>query len=163
MRGFTLVEILVVLALIALGWAWVPSLFQSTATSSQGQFYHTVHQLPARSRMEALVRGRTVALGWRADNLLLAVLEVPSPGADAKIIAQAPIPPEVIFNSSASRSGPTSGIFSILSDGTHFYRTWSYAADGTALQNSGRLIFTVNSQPFSYNLAQQGALVTGTW
>jgi hypothetical protein len=163
MRGFTLVEILVVLALIALGWMWVPSLFQSTVTRTQGQFYHTFHQLHARARMEALVRGRSVALGWRADNQRLAVLEVPLPGSDAKIIAQAPIPPEVIFNSSASRSGPTDGVFSILSDGTHFYRVWSYNPDGTALQNTGRLIFTINSQPFSYTLAQQGGLVSGTW
>lgn len=157
-RAFTLIEVLVVVAIVALGWLWVPSLFQSSATSTQGQFYQHLQLLQARACMEAQARQAPIALAIRADNRQLAVLVMQ--GQQINILAQVQIPLEVSFNQNLSSSGGNPGIFTIAGDDDgNLWRLWWWQPSGRPLQTGGVISFSSNGKLYSYSITNEGALI----
>lgn len=156
-RAFTLVEILVVLGIVALGWFWVPALFQTPSAAPTNQFLTHLRLLNARARMEALVRQRPVAFAVRADGRQMAVLA--QTDGDAQKLTQANVPREVIFDPTRSSSAGNPGIFAPLSTDDALWRAWLYNAQGQPQTSGGTLVFQVFGTDKMFKIMDEGALV----
>ncbi len=154
-RAFSLVELLVVLGIIALGWLWVPSLFQSFSGSSASHFTTHLPLMNARARMEALTRQRPVAFAINAAKTQMAVICQ----GDEEPLVSAPIPPEAVFNEQASSVNGSPGVFFPVSTGSDLWRAWWYTAQGQPLQQGGTLVFGLPGRTLSYQIADEGALI----
>lgn len=156
-RAFTLVELLVVLGIMVLGWLWVPSLFQSSGAPPSSQFHTHLRLLNARARMEALVRQHPVSFAIRSDSRQMAVIAQP-PG-DPLQLAQAPIPAGVVFDVARSSVAGNPGIFAPLSTDGGLWRAWAYNAQGQPVQTGATLIFQINGADHTTHISDEGALL----
>lgn len=154
-RAFSLVELLVVLGIIALGWLWVPSLFQSFSGSPVSQFETHFPLMLSRARIEALTRQQPVYFAINAGKTQIAVI---LPNA-AQPLVQAPIPPDVHFDEFRSSVAGNPGIFTIIPTDDDLWRAWSFNAQGQPSQSGARLIFDIRGEEHTYTLADEGALL----
>ena len=156
-KAFTLVEVLCVLALIALGWLWVPGLFQSAATTPSTQFLTQFPLLHARARMEALTRQQPVAFALRSDGLQMAVLT--SSSGNVTVLSQVSLSSNVVFNVALSSVAGNPGICTLLPDGDRLWRVWWYTPAGAPLQSGGTLVFSLPGRVYRWQIATEGALL----
>lgn len=156
-RAFTLVELLVVLGIVALGWFWVPALFQTPSAAPTNQFLTHLRLLNARARMEALTRQRPVAFALRSDGQLMAVIA--STAGDPVQLTQAALPSSIVLDATRSSSAGNPGIFAPLSTDDALWRAWWYNAQGQPQSPGGTLVFQVFGTDKTFKIMDEGALV----
>lgn len=100
--GLTLVELLVVLAIVALGWfTLLPRLDPTDASSAKDKPLAEVNQMLARAGAAALTHGRfqELSIEGRQGRLVWGeeAIRLPSPVAECRINAESCLVPEAIF------------------------------------------------------------------
>jgi prepilin-type N-terminal cleavage/methylation domain-containing protein len=157
-KGFTLIEILVVLGIIALGWLWVPSLLNPPNAQTSVRFEDTLTQITARARMEAIARQLNVGLAISADNTKMCVGYNDTNGNFVKI-TQLAINPQVVFSISDSSVGGNPGVFTVISASDGFWRVWWFDNEGRPITKGAVLAFLIGNTEKKWGLSDEGALL----
>ena len=163
MKAFTLVEIIVVLAIIALGWLWLPGLFSGTSTTVSHHFEDIAEQWVARARMEAITRGQAVSFGINAGNTQCALGIIS--GGEFQPFAQMNLPTGIVLDKTNSSIRGSAGVVDIINSSNDFWVIWSFdiygkpiSKDGSSAQN-GTLVFQNSTGVTKWRISDEGALL----
>jgi prepilin-type N-terminal cleavage/methylation domain-containing protein len=156
-RAFTLIEILVVLAIAALGWLWLPSLLSSSVVQAPNLFKTQFEEISARARMEAIARGQNAALAINARGTQMAVIVMKD--NDFEKVASLDIPASVVFDANNSSVNGNPGQLAIVSLSDDYYRVWWYDKNGKPTQTGGLLTFAINGLQNKWSISDEGGLL----
>lgn len=156
-KAFTLVEILVVLGIVALGWFWLPQMLTPSANRGPMRFEDILMEMSARTRMEAIARQTSVALAVDAPGKILAVGYAQN--GDFSKISQVSVDGDVKFIVDKSSVAGQAGNFDLMSGEDGFWRVWWFGESGQAKKSGGILTFECSGSEAKWLITDEGALL----
>ena len=146
--GFSLVELMVVLALVAACWIWLAGQWKgsNTGLKLEGDL---LEEMVARTRLEAITRQTEVKLGIRLmpSPTALAVAIWPSSADNPTRLTQVTLSSGVTLNSALSSAKGTVGVLSIESWGDEIWAVWPSNAQGQPCYKGGIITLKDARQP----------------